>query len=234
MLAAFLSCTFPWSAERQNEVNLVFGWKSNQIMLEAEVDGRVGQFIVGSAQPRTVLDRHFPGAQTGPARLVLGRRLAVSISPVVEDLGGMAAGILGADAWGEFTLVIDYARQLVMISRDRAASMNGPLYAFDGPPSIPIRLNGTERRAILDTALSDTLVLPRSQGEGRTTTRVQVAEHDLGMVDIGFAETEQIRIGNRLLSKFLIKIDYRNQAIALWRDPRSGASSHVQPVGGAD
>lgn len=185
-----------------------------------------------------MLDRQFTGAREGPARLVLGRRLAVPITPVVEDLGGMAAGILGADAWGDFTLVIDYARQLVMISRERAASMNGPLYPFDGPPTIPILLNGSERRAILDTALPDTVVLPRSQGEGgRGRARIQVAEYDLGVVDIGFADTEQIRIGNPLLSKFLIKIDYRNQAIALWRDPRSATRSRIHPMpsyGGAD
>jgi hypothetical protein len=234
VLVGFAHCSLPWSGETQNEVNLVFEWENNQMILAAEVDGRMGRFIVGSAQPRSVLDRDFSRARAGRARLILGSRLAIPISPVVEDLGGLAQGILGADAWQGLTLVIDYTRQLVIISRQPVAPMNGPLYKFDGPPAIPILLNGSERTAILDTALPDTMVLPRSEAAGRSRARIQIGAHDLGLVDIGFAQTEQARIGNRLLSKFLLKIDYRNQAIALWRDPRSARDQNSRALIGAD
>jgi hypothetical protein len=230
-LVVLISCSVPWTHETADEMNLVFAWSNNQIVLDAEVDGRMGRFLVGSAQPRSVLDPDFGGGQDRPARLVLGGRLALPIRPVVENLEGIAAGIIGADAWQNFTLVIDYTRQVVILSRQPVSSMNGPLYRFDGPPTLPILWNGTEQLAILDTALPDTLLVPRQGPEDRGRARIQIAGYDLGLVDFGFADIEQMRVGNRLLSKFLLKIDYRNQAIALWRDPRSVSPAAFQLQG---
>ena len=73
--------------------------------------------------------------------------------------------------------------------------------------------------AIVDTALPDTLVLPRAT-EGRGTARVIVAGSDFGNIDVKYASVPLARIGNRLLSKFLVSIDYGKQNVGLWRDPR--------------
>jgi len=47
-----------------------------------------------------------------------------------------------------------------------------------------------------------------------------IAGTDFGNVDVKFANVAQPRIGNRLLSKFLISIDYGKREVGLWRDPR--------------
>lgn len=216
------SCTLPWAGETRNEINLVFTWRNNQMILEASVDGRNGEFIVGSAQPQTLLDPRF-ATRTERVRLVLGERFSTLVTPVVGDLGGIADGILGADAWRDSTLMIDYPRQLVIVSSQPAEVMDKTLHSFAGPPSIPITVNGKREVAIIDLALPDTLVLPIT-GQAipgqRTRVALQIEHHDLGMVDAGFAQSSTIRIGNRLLSRFLVQIDYRRGVVSLWRDPR--------------
>jgi hypothetical protein len=215
-------CTWPWSRERRNEINLVFEWRNNQILIDATVGGRAGRFIVGSAQPRTVLDRAF-ARRGGRARVELGDRFATTITPVIGDLGGIADGILGADVWGRSTLVIDYQRQLVILSSDPADPMNGRVHTFDGPPALPITLDGRPARAVVDVALPDTMVVPASPDREPTRRRgsVRLADYDLGSLEFAEGSTSEIRIGNRILARFLLKIDYRRRVVSLWRDPRS-------------
>ena len=55
---------------------------------------------------------------------------------------------------------------------------------------------------------------------GRGTARINVAGADFGSIDVGYANISMAHIGNRLLSRFLVSIDYRQHVIGLWRDPR--------------
>jgi hypothetical protein len=48
-----------------------------------------------------------------------------------------------------------------------------------------------------------------------------LAGADLGTIDIRLADVSAPRIGNRILSKFLVTIDYGKREAGLWRDPRT-------------
>ena len=65
----------------------------------------------------------------------------------------------------------------------------------------------------------DTLVLPGA-ANGRHSARVEIAGVDFAAVDVRTGGVQSARIGNRLLSKFLVSIDYGRKVVALWRDPR--------------
>ena len=80
-------------------------------------------------------------------------------------------------------------------------------------------LDGTLLRAVVDTSSPDTLILPRGNG-GRGRASVAIAGTNFGSVDVRFANVQRARVGNRLLSKFLITIDYGKRQVGLWRDPR--------------
>ena len=45
---------------------------------------------------------------------------------------------------------------------------------------------------------------------------------DFGSIDVRLADVSTPRVGNRLLSKFLVTIDYGQREVGLWRDPRTG------------
>jgi hypothetical protein len=49
-----------------------------------------------------------------------------------------------------------------------------------------------------------------------------IAGTDFGNVDIALGDVSSARAGNRLLSKFLVSIDYGQREVGLWRDPRIG------------
>jgi len=50
---------------------------------------------------------------------------------------------------------------------------------------------------------------------------VQLAGTDFGDVDLLLADVTEPRVGNRILSKFLITIDYGKHEVGLWRDLRT-------------
>ena len=43
---------------------------------------------------------------------------------------------------------------------------------------------------------------------------------DFGDVEVLAADVTAARVGNRLLSRFLVSIDYGKHQVGLWRDPR--------------
>jgi hypothetical protein len=49
---------------------------------------------------------------------------------------------------------------------------------------------------------------------------VRVASTDFGAIDVQYANVSHARIGNRLLSRFMVTIDYGRRVVGLWRDPR--------------
>jgi hypothetical protein len=76
--------------------------------------------------------------------------------------------------------------------------------------------------AVVDTANPDTLELP-GETKGRGRAHVSIAGTDFGQIDVSYSPAlGQPRVGNRLLSRFLVSIDYGRGIVGLWRDPRNG------------
>lgn len=226
LFAVACSSALPWHDEPVGrEVNMAFVLRDNLLYLpSARVDGRHGRFLFGSANPQTVLDVHF--AQTVGFRefhsLQLSERESLRFTPAVLDLHGVADGIVGADVWGPHAVTIDYHAGLLTFQRAGIHPDLMNVFSFRDAPSINVAVDGRLLLAIVDTSSPDTLVLPRGTAPNeRRTVRVQIAGSDLGAVSVRLADVAIPHIGNRLLSKFLVSIDYGRQEVGLWRDPRT-------------
>jgi hypothetical protein len=226
---AIASCaSLPWRDEPTGtEVNLAFTLEKNLLVIRsATIGGRSGRFVVGSAEPRTVIDATFAqslrGGRGGAFPLQIGDKQTVAVTPAVADLRGIADAILGADVWGSRAVSIDFHAGLVTYQKEGIHPELMTLYRFDGQPKINVSVDGRTLPAIVDTTSPDTLVLPRgSAAAHRATARLTVAGVDLGSVDIAYGDVAAPRAGNRLLSKFLVTIDYGRKEVGLWRDPRT-------------
>ncbi len=225
-LVLLTSCTSPpWSDEPAHEVNLAFVLQDNLLYLPTvAIGGRGGRYLLGTAAPRSVIDPAL-AATLRPARrgyrLSLGEGDSIRFDPVPAALGGVGDAIVGADVWGHHAVTIDYHAELVTYQKAGIHRELMLVHGFDGPPSIIATVDGREVPAIVDTASPDTLVLPRgARAAGRASARVSVAGTDFGTIDVALAGVSQARIGNRLLSKFLVTIDYGRRQVGLWRDPR--------------
>ncbi len=222
------SCvSLPWRDEPTGQkVNLAFTIEKNLLVVgSATVEGRPGRFLFGSVEPRTVLDATFAqslrAARGGRLALQLGQRQAVDVTPVIADLRGVADGIIGADAWGGRAVTIDYRAGLLTYQKEGIHPEQMTVYAFSAEPKISVVVDGRTLSAIADTASPDTLVLPRGAAAAhRAKAHVVVSGVDFGSVDIAFGDVAAPRAGNRLLSKFLVTIDYGRREVGLWRDPR--------------
>lgn len=224
LAAAGCSSLLPWHDEPiGQEVNVAFTLKNNLIFLSSTtVDGLPGNYILGSAAPRTVIDPKLARSDAkGRHILRLNDREALHFQPVVADLHGVADAIVGADVWGAHAVTIDYRSGLITYQREGMHSGLMSLYSFSAEPKVNVTIDGRSLSAIVDTSSPDTLVLPRADAaHARGTARVAVAGTDFGSIDVLYADVAQPRIGNRILSKFLISIDYGTHQIGLWRDPR--------------
>lgn len=222
MLIALIaaSCTLPWRDEPVGiETNLAFRIENNLLFLpNAAIDGRPGRYIFGSANVRTVLDPRVAGS-TREHRVTLSGKDAVDIKPVVLDLRGVADGIVGADVIARKAVTIDYRAQLVTYQKEGIHPELMTLYRFSAEPAVTVQVDGADVLAIVDTSSPDTLVLPRAN-VGRGNVHVIVAGIDFGSIDVQYANVARARIGNRLLSKFLVSIDYGKRVVGLWSDPR--------------
>ena len=225
------SCSFhlPWANEPiGEEVNLSFVVRNNLLFLpSATIDGKTGQFLISSAAARTALDERFaarlpPAAGHGERSLQLNEKEAVHFTPVVMDMHKVADGMLGADVWGNRAVSIDYASGLLTYQKEGIHPELMTIYRFSDEPKVMIRVNGKDLAAIVDTASPDTLTLPRGTSPaGRTHAHLVLAGADLGNLDIRLADVTDARVGNRILSKYLVTIDYGKREVGLWRDPRT-------------
>ena len=223
------SCTLPWASEPiGQEVNLSFVIRNNLLFLpSATVDGKTGQFLVSTAAARTVLDNHFaaglPAASwRGVRTLQLTEKEALHFTPVALDLHNVADGIIGADVWGNRAVSIDYASGLLTYQKEGIHPELMTIFRFTAEPRVVVAVDGKQLNAIVDTASPDTLILPRgTAAAGRSHARVQIAGTDFGTLDIRLADVAEPRLGNRILSKFLVTIDYGKHEVGLWRDPRT-------------
>jgi hypothetical protein len=214
----------PWRTQPEHpEVNLAFTLEKNLVVMQSvSVDGRRGRFLFGSATPQTVFDPKLR-AIAGPHALQLSTREAVRFTPASADMHGIADGIIGADVWGNHAVSIDYFAGLVTYQKDGIRPELMTIYPFTSEPVVQLSLDGETIDAIVDTTSPDTLTLPRGlHATARRKARITLAGADFGDVDVRYADVAAPRIGNRLLSHFLVSIDYGRRIVALWRDPRFG------------
>lgn len=219
----------PWANEPiGEEVNLSFVIRNNLLFLpSATVDGHPGQFLFAAADARTALDGQFASTlpqlpRSGERTLQLNEKEALRFTPVELDLHRVADGIIGADVWGNRAVSIDYNAGLLTYQKEGIHPELMTIYRFTAEPRVNVVVDGKTIAAIVDTASPDTLTLPRGNAAaGRTHARVQLAGADLGDLDLRLADVSTPHVGNRILSKFLITIDYGKHEVGLWRDPRT-------------
>ena len=220
-LAACFS--MPWrDAPPPAEVNLSFTLRNNLLFISsARINGRSGRYFFGSADSRSVLDPHTLQELGGPRTfsVQLGQRETVVVTPVSLDLGGTGDAILGADVFGSHAITIDYRAGLITDQTNWMNTALMKLYPYTAEPSADIEIDGRILNAVIDTASPDTLILPAT-AETRGKAHIALAGADLGIVDVRYSAVARPRIGNRLLSRFLVSIDYRHRVVGLWRDPR--------------
>lgn len=210
----------PWRNEPiGQEVNFAFTLEDNLVELQTlRVDRREGRYLLGTAAPRTIVDDGF--VLRGRRHAVqIGDKTSLRINPERLDLGGVADAIIGADAWSRNAVTIDYRLGLVTYQKEGIHPEQMTLFPFRGAPTVTVSVDGRDVVAVVDTTSPDTLVLPRAT-VGRGTVRVVLAGLDLGPTDVQYANVSRARIGNRLLSRFLVTIDYGRTVVGLWADPR--------------
>lgn len=221
LLLASCSSWLPWHNEPVGqEVNVVFSLEKNLVILpSATLDGRPGRFVFGSAEPRTLIDPKF--LPRGNHALQLNDKEALRVTSVPVELRGVADAIVGGDVWGGHAVTLDYRSGVLTYQREGIHPELMSIYSFGNEPTVNVLIDGRTVAAVVDTASPDTLILPRgTEKAGRRQARVQLANTDFGAIDVLFADVTTPRIGNRILSKFLVTIDYGKHWVGLWRDPR--------------
>jgi len=230
ILASACSSVLPWSKEPIGaEVNMAFVMTDNLVRLQTvRIDNRPGRFLLGSAAPHTVLDPSFAAA--GAQTLQISETQTLGLDAATLDLGGVADGIIGAEAWGRYAITIDYHKGLVTWQRAGIHPARMALFSFDAEPAIRVIVDGVTIPVVVDTSSPDTLILP-SRENRRGVATVRIAETDFGNVDVRYANVSRARIGNRLLSRFLVTIDYGQRVVGLWRDTRTRIDASLPAPG---
>ena len=229
LLLGSCSATVPWANEPiGEEVNLSFVIRNNLVFLpSATIDGRHGRFLVAAAAAHTALDQQFAAGlprspRSAERMLQLNEKESLRFTPVEMDLQKVADGIIGADVWGNRAISIDYTSGLLTYQKEGIHPELMTIFRFTAEPRVNIVVDGKTIPAIVDTASPDTLTLPRGNAAaGRTHARIQLAGADLGTLDVKMADVSDARVGNRILSKFLVTIDYGKREVGLWRDLRT-------------
>lgn len=220
MLAGCRSA-LPWAKEPiGDEVNLAFTIENNLVFFESlTIDDRAGRYLFASAAPRSFVDpRHL--APDVPHLLQISERESLRFSPAALELQGVGDAVIGADVWGDKAVTVDYRLGMVIYQKRGIFPAYMELYRYQQEPAVMVSVDGRRFPAIVDTTSPDTLVLPRAGEDTRGTARVAVAGTDFGPIDVRYDDVTAARIGNRLLSKFLVTIDYGKRTVGLWRDPR--------------
>lgn len=226
ILATGCRAMMPWSHSPEavpNETNLAFTLQNNLVFLNSvAINGRTGRFLFGSATPKTIVDRRLVeelGGTGHPYSLTVTAKENFPFTPLFLELAPAGDAIIGWETLQPNAITLDYRVGLLTLQKEGIYTDLMSVYRFTGSPSIDVEINGTKRRAIVDTTVPDTIVLPGPPGT-RNKAHVVVAGTDFGDIDVKYGAVEQARLGNRLLSKFLISIDYHAGTIGVWRDPR--------------
>ncbi len=201
--------------------NVAWTFDRNLVTVDATVGGRAGKFLVGTASEQTILDPDFGAAvsRRGRTGVTLGDRFSATVVPAYADLGGVADGILGGDAWRGRSLALDYQRGLLVLGKGLEPIAEDVRFRFRGVPSVRVTVDGADATALVDTASPEAVVLPaRTWGaEGRRTVTLRIGETEFEDVDALVAPVGEIRLGNRILAHFLVTVDYPRGEISLWR-----------------
>lgn len=222
-VGAFLSLLVGCTSFRSSPqtTNISWAFERNLVLVNATVGGRAGSFVVGTAASQTVLDSSFPAdaGRRGRVGIDLGERYNATVTPVRADLGGIADGILGADAWRGSSLTVDYQRGLLVLGTSLDPITEGVRFRFRETPAVQVRIDGVETTAVIDTASPDTILLPsRTWGaEGRRAVDLRIGKTRFGAVDARVAPVGEVRLGNRILAHFLVTVDYPRREVTLWR-----------------
>jgi hypothetical protein len=217
-----------WSYEKRGKTNSAFHTEKNVIVMESvTIEHRPGKFIFSTSLPRTAISVPFARSLGAPAEprgysVQFAQKTTAYTVPAMVDLHGVADAILGVDSWAAPIVAIDYRKGLISFDQSVLLRDDMVVSRYEGPPSVAVRVAGQTVRAVVDTASSDTLILPLSYGSaGRGRVPVALGGVEFGSVDVRFADVSDARVGNRLLSKFLVLIDQKRRHVALWRDPRT-------------
>lgn len=225
MFSACIS-RLPWSSQQPaNEVNLAFTLENNLVFLQSTTVNRLpGRIFFASADPHSVLDPAYAARiGSGKYELHLNQRATLPLTAVVLDLHGVADALIGSEVWESHAVTIDYRSGLLTYQKEGIHPDYMTLYRFDAAPAITAKIDGRDTMVVVDTAVADTVVLPRGAAPpGRRKAHVVIAGTDFGNIDVALGDVSAPRAGNRLLSKFLVSIDYGRHQVGLWRDPRIG------------
>ncbi|HUP44024.1 MAG TPA: hypothetical protein VM779_00785 [Thermoanaerobaculia bacterium] len=208
--------------QERRELNLAFTIEDNLLRLTTvTLAGREGRYFLGTAQPRTIVHPTFVPAAPRRLALGLGRRDTLEIEPLYIDLTGVGDAIIGFDTWSPRAITINYVSGMVTYQTGTIETDGMTVYRFEDEPAIQVVIDGRRIAAAVDTMIPDTLILPRGESAaGRTKVHLEIADVAFVEIDVALADVSRARIGNRLLSKFLVSIDYGGRRVALWRDPR--------------
>ncbi|MHB0969664.1 MAG: hypothetical protein ACYC7A_07685 [Thermoanaerobaculia bacterium] len=216
LLLSAISCgSLPWTKQTA-KTTLVFDFLRGQPVVTAGMGGVEGQFVVGSAHPHTLV--HEPGSG---GVVSLGPRTTVTIEPRVAPLQTGADGILAMDVWRQTgTLALDYARGVVTLGGN-ASFGDASSERFESVPSVSLLVDRVPMRAVVDTSYPGGLVLPVSASTSLDSSSAVIELNGIRTeVPVQRAEVPGPRIGNALLRRYLVMIDFRKRLVALWPDAR--------------
>lgn len=231
LLVSVLSCSavhLPWSGEEPTELNVSFRIQNNLLFPDnVTIQGAEGRFAFATADRRTAIDPQFAARIDPPTSkgyvIRIGQRRQIAFRALQIPLHQVADALLGADVFPSTAVSIDYRAQLLSFDKNGIHAEGMTISAFGDEPAVDIVIAGRRTTGIVDTASPETLVVPRSlvfaKGD-RAAVDVELGGERFFGVDVRVADVREVRIGNRLLSKFLIWIDYKNHRVGLWRDPR--------------
>lgn len=219
------SCV-PSIEPRIPEHNVGLFLRSNLACVRAEVNGLDSTLVVASALQRTAITSSLRGDRAG-TRILLSNTLLTRVRSTGLDIAEIPAdGLLGADAFRGKTATLDYFRGLLIVSDWPKVRTEVTPWSFaGGPPRVPVQINGRATWAIVDTALPDTAIMPEEfvgpySGE-RATVSMEVGGIRFENLDVAVVPVVAPRIGNRVLARFVVTIDYAHEMIGLWPDPRT-------------
>ena len=232
LAAAFMSggCSVFSSQPRTDHV--AFKLRDNLLVIPATVGGHSGEFILGTAQSHSTVDSRFPveSQRSGRVPVLLGSHVQLETSVERASMSSVADGILGSGAFADRTLGIDFRRGLITLSRDRVPTEGAAKNRFEGIPAIPISIDGTSFTALIDTTNPDTILLPEAVFglAGRRPVSLRIGSFDMGTTDARVGPVSDIRIGNRILEKFFVSIDYDRGEVSLWPWDIASASARAK------
>ena len=214
----------PWRNEPiGTEVNLAFTLEHNLVELQTvRLDNRPGRFLLGTAAPRTVIDPRFAGS--GRTSLQLARRRPSASAPPPLDLSGVADAIIGVEAWGNRADLHRLPQRPGDVSEGRHPPRHMTIFSYDAEPMIYVNVDGRDDRRHRRHLQPRHPRAPRHAPGRGNARRARSPTPTSARSTCSYANIARARIGNRLLSRFLVTIDYGKRLVGLWRDPRTPRS----------